>query len=100
MEIQYTKDNVIQGITIHNTDQNFNQSIDDLMEVLNENQYYRCFQLGRRLVIAKKDFSDIVSFERCKINIIAITNNEIAIDTDSISLTISNNESKFSTYLY
>lgn len=98
MEMTYTQENVIQGITIHNTDANFDQSIIDLMEIINENQFYTCHKLGRRLLIGKTNTSDIMSVVITKITSINILNDEICINTDAFQLSISNNESQFILY--
>jgi hypothetical protein len=98
MEIQYTQENVIQGITIQPTDVNFDQSIIDLMEIINENQFYTCHKVGRRLLIGKTNTSDIMSVVVTKITSIIIKDDEICINTDAFMLSITNNISQFIIY--
>lgn len=98
MEIQYTQENVIQGITIQNTDVNFDQSIIDLMEIINEHQFYNCQKLGRRLLIGKKNTEDIMSVVITKITSIVIKDAEICINTDAFQLSLTNNISQFIIY--
>jgi hypothetical protein len=95
MEIQYTQENVIQGITIQPTDPNFDQSIIDLMEIINDNQFYTCNKVGDRLLIGKKNSADIICVITNNIKLITIKDYDITIVADSFMLSMTNDISQF-----
>jgi hypothetical protein len=95
MEIKYTADNVIQGISIINSDENFNQQIIELIDLINDHKFYNCYKISDRILINKRDNIDILSIRIKHIHNVYITDDAIIISTLHNTFEINSNVSQF-----